>query len=82
MGQSRSFSLRVPHIVNLRRDPFERADFNSNTYWDWVVDHVPYMYLMQGVIAQQIDDFREVSAASEAGFLQPQLGDGAGNSDG
>ncbi len=28
--------LRVPHIVNLRRDPFERADFNSNTYWDWM----------------------------------------------
>ena len=24
--------LRVPTIINLRRDPFERADFNSNTY--------------------------------------------------
>ena len=33
--------LRLPHIFNLRRDPFERADFNSNTYWDWMVDHVP-----------------------------------------
>ena len=41
--------LRVPHIVNLRRDPFERADFNSNTYLDWMVDHVPQMYLMQAV---------------------------------
>ena len=49
--------LRLPHIMNLRRDPFERADFNSNVYWDWVVDHVPQMYLMQEVVAQQIEDF-------------------------
>jgi arylsulfatase A-like enzyme len=49
--------LRLPHIMNLRRDPFERADFNSNTYWDWMVDHVPQLYLMQAVVAQQIDDF-------------------------
>jgi arylsulfatase A-like enzyme len=49
--------LRVPTIINLRRDPFERADFNSNTYWDWMVDHVPQMYLMQEVVAEQIADF-------------------------
>ena len=24
--------LRVPYIMNIRRDPFERAEFNSNTY--------------------------------------------------
>ena len=40
--------LRVPHIFNLRRDPFERADFNSNTYWDWMVDHVPHAVRMSG----------------------------------
>jgi arylsulfatase A-like enzyme len=51
--------LRAPHIVNLRRDPFERADFNSNTYWDWMVDHVPQIYLMQSVIAEQIEDFKK-----------------------
>jgi len=49
--------LRVPTIINLRRDPFERADFNSNTYWDWMVDHVPQMYLMQAVVAEQIAGF-------------------------
>jgi arylsulfatase A-like enzyme len=49
--------LRVPHIVSLRRDPFERADFNSNTYWDWMVDHVPQMYMMQAVVASEIDNF-------------------------
>src|SRR6516165_10170882 len=49
--------LRVPHIMKLRRDPFERAEFNSNTYWDWSVDHVPQMYLMQAVVAEQIEGF-------------------------
>jgi arylsulfatase A-like enzyme len=29
--------LRAPKMFNLRRDPFERADGNSNTYWDWVM---------------------------------------------
>lgn len=51
--------LRLPHIMSLRRDPFERADFNSNTYWDWLVDHAPQLYLMQGFVAQQIADFEK-----------------------
>jgi len=29
--------LRIPKIFNLRRDPFERADTDSNTYEDWWV---------------------------------------------
>jgi arylsulfatase len=49
--------LRVPYIMNLRRDPFERAEFNSNTYMDWMVDHIPQVYLMQVVVAGQIADF-------------------------
>src|SRR6202042_279946 len=49
--------LRLPHIVSLRRDPFERGDFNSNTYFDWMVDHVPQMYEMQAVVAGAIADF-------------------------
>jgi arylsulfatase A-like enzyme len=31
--------LRVPMIFNLRRDPFERALDESNTYYDWLIDH-------------------------------------------
>ena len=31
--------LRCPKIFNLRLDPYERADFTSNTYWDWLLDH-------------------------------------------
>jgi arylsulfatase len=49
--------LRLPHIFNLRRDPFERADFNSNVYWDWAIDHVPYLYAAQAIVAAQIQNF-------------------------
>ncbi|MBV8584234.1 MAG: arylsulfatase, partial [Candidatus Eremiobacteraeota bacterium] len=49
--------LRVPHMMHLRRDPFERASFNCNQYWQWQVDHLPQLYLMQAVVAQQIEDF-------------------------
>jgi arylsulfatase A-like enzyme len=49
--------LRMPSIFHLRRDPFERADVNSNTYMDWMVDHAPQLYLVQELVAQQIADF-------------------------
>jgi arylsulfatase len=49
--------LRLPHIFSLRRDPFERADFNSNVYWDWAIDHVFLLYEAQAVVAAQIDNY-------------------------
>ncbi len=52
-------SLRFPKIFHLRRDPFERADHNSNTYWDWVISHVYITYAMQGLVANQIEAFKE-----------------------
>jgi arylsulfatase len=30
--------LRVPLIFNLRRDPYERSQKTSNTYYDWLID--------------------------------------------
>jgi arylsulfatase A-like enzyme len=49
--------LRLPHIFSLRRDPFERADTNSNTYFDWMVDHVPQLYQCQAIVAAQIENY-------------------------
>jgi arylsulfatase len=51
--------LRVPKMFNLRRDPFERADENSNTYYDWLISHAYVVYLMQGLVAQQIEAFKK-----------------------
>lgn len=45
-------TLRLPKLFHLRRDPYERADHNSNTYWDWYVDKAAQMY-MGGAVMQQ-----------------------------
>jgi arylsulfatase len=49
--------LRVPKMFHLRRDPFERADENSNTYYDWMISHAYIVYLMQGLVAREIPNF-------------------------
>jgi len=36
--------LRMQKIYNLMQDPFERADITSNTYWDWIINHVGSVY--------------------------------------
>ena len=77
-GPSRSSSFALPHIMNLRRDPFERADFNSNTYWDWVVDHIPQLYLMQAVIAGSNRGLHQVPAPAKTRIVQFGLRHGAG----
>jgi arylsulfatase A-like enzyme len=57
--------LRIPKLFHLRRDPFERADENSNTYWDWVVDHIFALYPAQALTGQQIQSFREFPPRQE-----------------
>jgi arylsulfatase len=44
-------------MFNLRTDPFERADDNSNTYYDWMIDHLWVLYKMQALVASQIEGF-------------------------
>ncbi len=70
--------LRLPYIINLRRDPFELAEINSNTYLDWMVDHVPQMYLMQAIVAGEIANFvkfppRQKPAAFNLDAVMAQL---------
>lgn len=75
-------SLRAPKMFNLRRDPFERADENSNTYWDWVISHAYLVYGMQGLVAQQIEAFvqfppRQKPASFNLDAVMRQLEDAA-----
>jgi arylsulfatase len=51
--------LRVPLIFNLRRDPYERAYFTSNTYYDWMVDRVFLLLSVQSQVAQFLSTFQE-----------------------
>ena len=57
--------LRLPKIFNLRRDPFERADENSNGYWNWVLEHIFVIYPMQALAAEQIQSFLEFPPRQE-----------------
>ncbi len=51
--------LRAPKIVNLRRDPFERALDDSNTYYDWMIDRIYMVVPAQAAVAEAIAELRE-----------------------
>jgi arylsulfatase A-like enzyme len=51
--------LRAPKMFHLRRDPFERADESSNTYWDFIISHAYIIYGMQSLVAEQIEAFQK-----------------------
>lgn len=44
--------LRLPLLCNLRRDPFELAQHNSNTYHDWMIDRAYVLGPMQVVASR------------------------------
>jgi len=71
--------LRLPHMYSLRRDPFERADFNSSSYWEWIVDHAFLLYGAQEVVAAQIGNYvkyppRQKRASFNLDSVMEQLG--------
>jgi arylsulfatase len=51
--------LRLPKMFDLRMDPFERADENSNTYWDWIFDHAFLIYASQAIVGSQLESLRK-----------------------
>ena len=68
--------LRMPKIFNLRTDPYERADITSNTYYDWMFDHIYLLVPAQAHRGAVPGDLQGVPAAPEGGELQPRPGDG------
>ncbi len=59
--------LRVPYIFNLRTDPFERASITSNTYWDWVINHVWLIYPLPDILGKFMATFKEFPLAQTPG---------------
>jgi hypothetical protein len=45
--------------INLRTDPFERADQTSNTYYQWFLEHVYILYGAQYAMAQWAATFKD-----------------------
>ncbi len=52
-------SLRIPKLFNLRRDPFERADTDSNQYNEWWVDRAPQIFAGSLILRQFLATFGE-----------------------
>jgi len=48
-------------------DPYERADVTSNTYWDWVIHNVFWIYGAQAAAAQFLATFKEFPPAQMPG---------------
>jgi len=59
-------ALRVPLIFNLRRDPYERAYFTSNTYYDWLIDRIYLLVPAQAYVGQFLQTFQEFPPRQEA----------------
>jgi arylsulfatase A-like enzyme len=54
--------LRAPKIFNLRTDPFERANITSNSYYDWMLDHVWLLVPAQAYVARMLSTLAEFPA--------------------
>ena len=59
-------TLRVPKIFNLRTDPYERADITSNTYYDWLIDHVFLLVPAQDYVGQFLTTFKDYPQRQKA----------------
>jgi len=59
--------LRMPKIFNLRRDPFEKAELNSNTYYDWMISKAYYIYKGLSTTGQFLSTFKEYPPSQPPG---------------
>ena len=58
--------LRVPLLFNLRTDPYERANITSNTYYDWMIDHVYLFVPAQKFVGDFLSTFVEFPPRQKA----------------
>ena len=63
--------LRAPLLFNLRRDPFEKAQHNSNTYNDWWLDRVYIITPTTEMVGKFLMTFKDYPASRNGGFVQP-----------
>ncbi|MEJ2594570.1 MAG: arylsulfatase [bacterium] len=58
--------LRVPLILNLRRDPYEKAPITSNTYYDWMIDRAYLLVPAQTYVGNFLETFKEFPPRQKA----------------
>src|SRR5262245_36673940 len=59
--------LRVPLLFNLRRDPFEKSQHNSNTYNDWFLDRPIAIVPMQQLAGKFLMTMKEYPPSQSPG---------------
>ena len=58
--------LRIPLIFHIRRDPYERAQVTSNTYYDWLIDRVFLLVPAQQYVGRFLSTFKEYPPRQKA----------------
>ena len=58
--------LRIPLIFNLRRDPYERSQITSNTYYDWLIDRIYLLVPAQVYVGKFLSTFQEYPPRQKA----------------
>jgi arylsulfatase len=58
--------LRIPLIFHMRRDPFERAQHTSNTYYDWLLDRAYFLVPAQAYVGDFLATFEEYPPRQKA----------------
>lgn len=58
--------LRLPLIFNLRRDPWERSQETSNTYYDWMIDHAYLLVPAQTYVGNFLKTFKDFPPRQKA----------------
>ncbi len=58
--------LRLPIVLNLRRDPYEFATITSNTYYDWLLDHAFLLVPAQDIVGNFLMTFQDYPPRMEA----------------
>ena len=76
--------LRLPLLFNLRRDPFEKAQHNSNTYNDWFLDRAFVIVPIQGLAAKFLMTMKDYPPSQSPGSfnlskIEEQLRKNAGS---
>jgi len=51
--------LRLPLILNMRRDPYEIATITSNTYYDWMLDRAYLLVPAQDIVGEFLMTFKD-----------------------
>lgn len=59
--------LRVPLLFHLRRDPFEKAQHNANTYNDWFLDRAFVIVPIQGLAAKFLQTMKDYPPSQSPG---------------